>query len=406
MPNYVIYHLHSDLSNGVTNIDSTTKFQEYVDRAKSLGMTALGFSEHGSVFNWLEKKQAVEAAGMKYIHAEEFYVCDKLYKYDDGTECNTPSDNKKRVRENRHIVLIAKNYDGVKELNKLSSKAFNRDNGAFYFVPRIAMDDLENTSDNIIVTSACLASPLRGDFKERFLRFLIDNKDRCYLEIQHHNTDTQKEYNKWLIDLHNKYGIELITGTDTHSLDAEHAEARELLQHAKNVYFDGEDGFDLTFKTYDELVAAYKVQGVVPEELLFDAIENTNRMADMIEPFEVDRSHKYPHLWKDSEATFKQKINEGVKRRGIQKYPNYQEYVDRIKYEYSVYKHNGAIDFILLMDDVCEYCRGHDIQIGYGRGSVTGSVICWLLGITEMDSIKWGLSFERFQNIERISLAD
>lgn len=424
MNNYVIYHLHSDLSNGVTNIDSTTKFQEYVDRAKSLGMNAMGLSEHGSVHNWLEKKESVETAGMKYIHAEEFYLCNALFKYniDNQTQYFCSEDEVqehvkyinqcekehiiKRVRENRHIVLIAKNYEGFKELNKLSSKAFDRNDGHFYFVPRITMNELENTSDNILCTSACLASPLRGDFNDRFLRFLIKNKKRCYLEIQHHNTEAQKEYNKTLLDLHNKYGIRLIAGTDTHNLDAEHAEARELLQHAKGVFFDGEKGFDLNFKTFDELCEAYRVQGVLSEDVYLSAIDETNKMADQIAPFEVDRSHKYPHLWENPEATFKQKINEGVKRRGIQKYPNYQEYLDRIKYEYSVYKHNGAIDFILLMDDVVQYCRDHDIKIGWGRGSVNGSVICWLLGITQMDSIKWNLNFERFMNTERVSLAD
>ena len=380
-------------------------------------MKALGFSEHGSVFSWVTKKNLIEAAGMKYIHAEEFYVCNRLFKYDiDGKyfyfdSKKDPDDYAttcefKRVRENRHVVLIAKNYDGVKELNHLSSVSFNRDDGHFYFVPRITMDELEHTSDNILVTSACLASPLRGDFSERFLDFIIQNKERCYLEIQHHNTTDQKEYNKQLIDLHNRYGIRLIAGTDTHSLDSSYADARELLQHSKGVRFDGEDGFDLTFKTFEELNNAYNKQNVVPVEVYAAAIDETNKMADLIEPFELDRSHKYPHLWDDPDGTFKRKINDGVKRRGIQKYPNYKEYVCRIQYEYKVFKHNGAIDFILLMDDIVQYCRKHDIQIGWGRGSVNGSVICWLLGITEMDSIKWGLNFERFMNTERVSLSD
>ena len=79
--NYTVYHLHSDLSNGVTNIDSVTKYYEYIDCAKSLGMTAMGFSEHGSVLEWVHKKNKIEAAGMKYIHAEEFYITEELYKY-------------------------------------------------------------------------------------------------------------------------------------------------------------------------------------------------------------------------------------------------------------------------------------------------------------------------------------
>ena len=110
MSNYVVYHLHSDMSNGVTNIDSVTKYNEYIDYAASLGMKAMAFSEHGSVFGWLKKKESMEKVGMKYIHAEEFYITEKI-------------DVDNLVRDNYHCILIAKNYDGVKEINKLSSKS-------------------------------------------------------------------------------------------------------------------------------------------------------------------------------------------------------------------------------------------------------------------------------------------
>ncbi len=100
------------------------------------------------------------------------------------------------------------------------------------------------------------------------------------------------------------------------------------------------------------------------------------------------------------------KIEEGIVRRGVDKYPNYQEYRNRIEEELKAYRHNGAIDFMLLMEDILNWCRTQDIQVGYGRGSVNGSVIAWLLGITEMDSIKHNLNFERFMNIERVSLSD
>lgn len=400
MDNYVCYHLHSDLSNGVTNVDSVTKFDRYIEKAKSLGMRAMAFSEHGSVFSWLEKKEAIEKAGMKYIHAEEFYVAQNLERF---------NEEGKRVRENFHTVLIAKNWDGVKELNQLSSISFNRQDGHYYFLPRITMDELYNTSDNIIVTSACLASPLSKGYteiKERYLQFFIEHKDRCYLEIQHHNVKDQIEYNKKLYEIHKSYGIPLIVGTDTHALDDDDAEARTILQKSKGVFFEGEDGWDLTFKSYDELVNAYKIQDSLPMDVILEAMDNTNKMADRIEEFEIDRSHKYPHLWENPKQTLINDIKAGIKQRGIEKYANYEEYKNRIEYELSVYEHNKAIDFILLMVDVVNYCREHGIQLGYGRGSVTGSVVCWLLGITEMDSIKFNLNFERFMNTERVSLAD
>lgn len=394
MNNYTVYHCHTMHSNGVTNIDSVTTYAQYIERAKECGMNALAFSEHGSVFSWLKKKEAVEAAGMKYIHAEEFYITESL---------------EEKVRDNYHCVLIAKNHDGVKELNRLSSKAFRRDTNNFYYMPRISLDDLIETSENIIVTTACLASILHSgteSAKEKYLTFLINNKERCYLEIQHHNVEDQKEYNKFLYGLSKEFGIPLIAGTDTHALNDMHLRARLLMQRSKDVHFADEELWDLTFKTYDELIEAYRIQNALPMDVVLEAVENTNRMAERVEPFEVDRTYKYPHLWEDSEGELRKKINEGIELRGIKAYPNYKEYEERINYEFSVYKHNGAIDFILLMADIIEYCKSHGIETGWGRGSVNGSVICWLLQITQMDSIKHKLNFERFMNTERVSLAD
>lgn len=392
--NYTIYHLHSDLSTCVTSIDSVTKYNQYIDRAKECGMTAIAFSEHGSVFEWIKKKETVEKAGMKYIHAEEFYVTETLNE---------------KIKDNCHVVIIAKNYDGVRELNKLSSVAFNRNDNHYYYVPRISMAELEQTSDNLMITSACLASPLsKGStaFKKFFLSFLIKNKDRCYLEIQHHNVDDQKAYNKYLWGISKRYGIPLIAGTDTHALNAEHAEARLVLQKAKNINFSDEDKWDLTFKTYDELVDAYAQQDALPMDVVLEAINNTNLMADRVEEFTLDRSYKYPHLWDNPKATFIQKIKEGIKKRGVDKYPNRDEYAKRVAEEIKAYEHNGAFDFMLLMEDIISWCHANDIPTGYGRGSVNGSVCAWLLGITEMDSIKHNLNFERFMNVERVSLSD
>lgn len=399
--NYTVYHLHSDLSNGVTNIDSVTKFAEYVDYAKSLGMTALGFSEHGCVFEHIKKKETIEKAGMKYIHGEEFYLTESL---------------ETKQKDNYHVIIMAKNYDGFLELNKLSSIAFSRSSaqtcGAdehFYYVPRITMDELEDISDNLICTSACLGGVLnKGNeaLKERFIQFLLAHKDNCFLEVQHHSNERQVEYNKYLYELSRRTGLRLIAGTDTHCLNETHAKGRAILQKAKGIRFADEDGWDLTFKTYDELVDSYEQQGALPKDVYLQAIENTNLLPDMVTPWEIDRSYKYPHLWENPEKLFLQKIKEGIDRRGIKNLPNYNEYRERILYEIDGYKHNGAVDFMLLMTDIADWCKAHDILLGYGRGSVNGSVIAWLLGITEMDAVKYNLNFERFMSKERVSLSD
>lgn len=393
--NYTILHIHDMLSNAITNIDSVTKFDDYAKKAKDCGMNAIASSNHGSVMNWYHKKQVVEELGMKFIHAEEFYITATLNE---------------KIRDNYHCLLIAKNYDGFLELNTLSSKSFNREDNSFYYVPRISYDDLKSTSDNIIVSTACLGGILNKadkDMKNDFAKWLRRNKHRCFLELQPHLDSDQIAYNKKLYEVHQKTKIPLIMCTDTHSLNKQHVEARQILQKAKNIHFDGEDKFHLEFLNYDELVSLCKRQGALPMEVYLEAIENTNKVADMVEPFEIDYSYKYPHLWgDDSEKLFKQKIKDGLRMRGVDKFPNYKEYIERIRYELKAYEHNQAIDFMLLMADIIDWCKTQDIQVGYGRGSCNGSVIAWLLGITEMDSIKHKLNFDRFMNVERVSLSD
>ena len=444
--NYVVWHCHSDLSNGVTNIDSVTKYKEYVEYAKSLGMTALAFAEHGNIFEWVHKKESIEAAGMKYIHAAEVYLTDnnnsknitysaidlflsaqskkdirvKIKDYhqrEDGAWIATIDDEKHpnygkvtlididslekecvKHRDNYHCVLIAKNYDGVKELNKLISSSFNRNDYHYYYAPRIGLDELYATSDNIIVTTACLGGVLNkadNTLKTEFLKFLIKNKDRCYLEIQHHNCIDQANYNKLLYAIHQKTGIPLIAGTDTHCLNDTHIEGRSILQKAKNVFFSDEESWDLTFKTYDELIEAYRKQNALPEEVYLQAIENTNVMADSVEEFKLDYSKKYPKLYNDSEKALKEKIVQGIKNRGVNKYDNFNEYKKKIQYELETYKYNGAMDFLLLEEDYKSALKKQGVSYGYSRGSVSGSIIAYLLGITEVDSIKYNLNFER-----------
>ena len=397
LANYVVYHLHSDLSNPTTTLDSVTKFDSYIEKAKQLGMNALAFSEHGNIFEWKHKKDAVENAGMKYIHACEAYVTKSLQE---------------KIRDNYHVVLIAKNFDGVLELNELMSyeKAYNRDDGHFYYNPRITYAELKNTSDNIIITSACLGSILNSDDKELkidFVKFMQKNKHRCFLEIQHHNVKDQINYNKLLYKLHKKTEIPLIAGTDTHNLNEDKAEARIVLQKAKKIHFGNEDGWDLNFHSYNELIELYKKQNSLNLGIIKEAIENTNVMANMIEEFELDKSNKYPNIYDNPEEVFKQKIAESLKNKPqiIEKY-GYDLVKDRVNEEFKVYKKTGSIEFMLYQLSLRKWEWENDIYCGYSRGSVSGSFIAYILGITEMDSIRFDLNFFRFMNPDRVSLAD
>lgn len=358
-------------------------------------MTALAFSEHGSVMEWWHKKCAIEAAGMKYIHAVECYLTETLSW---------------KERDNYHCVLIAKNYDGFLELNRLVSKSFNRKDNHFYYVPRVSFEELFTTSDNILVTTACVGGVFgKGteQAQDAMLRFLTKNRDRCYFEIGHHKDEKQRKYNLKMLELSERYGIPLIAGTDTHALNKEHETGRSILQRSKNIHFDGEDGWDLKFKTYEELIAAYREQACLPEPVFMTAIDNTNQMADRIEPFTLDRGTKYPHIYEHPEETFRSKVMAAMETHpyALQNHSR-EELIPVVENELSVYEKTGSIDFMLLQTYLREWEREHGIQCGYGRGSVSGSMVAYLLGITQMDSMRFGLNFFRFMNPSRVTNAD
>lgn len=415
MDNYTIYHSHSDLSNltAGTGADSVTKFTDYLDRAQELGMKSFALSEHGNVMSWIKKKQEIEKRGMKYIHANEVYLTQKIDK-ENGL-----------IRDNFHYMMIAKNHDGVKELNQLTSNSFNRTDGHFYFNPRISFDELKNTSDNILMTSACLASPLWRLYNKAYndvgiadkksekeledlLSWMGNNKHRMFFEIQYHNHPQQIAFNQMLLRLSKELDIPLIAGTDTHSLDKKHAKTRDLFLKSKGANYGDSDAFDLTFKSHDELIDMFKKQNALPKNVYLEAIHNTNVMADMVEEFELDKYHKYPKMFDNPIEVFQKKINEGVVKRGINKFPTEKkkQYFDRIKAEFDTYVKLNAVDYMLLQKNIIDWCHDNDIFQGYGRGSVNGSVIAYVLGVTEMDSIKHKLNFFRFLNPDRVSMAD
>lgn len=396
--NYTVLHLHSMDSNpksGLT-IDSVTPFQDYILKAKECDMKALAFTEHGAVLHNIAKKQMCEKNDIKYIHGQEFYVTEKIDK-----------DN--LVRDNYHLIMLAKNKDGVREINYLSSIANNREDGHYYYTPRIELSDVINTSDNVLILTACCAGILcRGtsEAKEKFLTFIINNKHRCWLEIQPHKFDTQIQYNQYLYKISQEYGIKLVATSDVHAVSQDHLMGRTVMQKSKKIVFHDEDECDLSWHNYDEMVNVFRKQNSLPEDVYLEAIAETNRIADLIEDYKLDYSNKYPRR-ENSEEEFKKRIDNGIKEHNLKDLPNYEtDYLPRIKEEFETYKHNDAIDFMLLDSDYKNWMRDHGMYYGPSRGSVSGSLIAWLIHSTEVDSVKYDLNFSRFMNPERQSLAD
>lgn len=388
--NYVCYHLHTEDSL----LDSCTNYKLYVDKAVELDQKAIGFSEHGNIYNWIEKKMYANSKGLKYLHECEVYLTVDLDK---------------KVRDNYHTILIAKNYKGFKELNRLIDQSTQPDH--FYYKPRITFDEFFSISDNIIKISACLASPLNKylqseDVDKQVYDKLLRTYD--YYEIQPHvKSLEQVKYNQMLYRLSKQYNKPLIAGTDTHSLNKYKAECRSILQKAKKIAYADEDAYDLTYKSYDELVEMFKQQNSLPIDVVLKAIDNTNKLANMIEDFELDTSFKYPVLYDNEEAVLKKRINTMYKdkiKRGIIK-PD-SRYKEMVKEEMRVFKKIGMVGFMLFMSELVCWCWENNIPVGFCRGSVGGSMIAYLTDIIDVNPLIWHTKFSRFANESRKEIGD
>lgn len=390
MQTYVPYHLHTDYSL----LDSCTNYRDYVDLAVQQGMPAIAFSEHGKLSGWVKKKQYCDEKGIKYMHAVEVYVTESLDA---------------KVRDNYHTVLIARNYEGVKEINRIISLSFQEDH--FYYTNRISIDEFLALSRNVITTSACLASPL-NKLSPNHPRYMELVRRYDFLEIQPHNHQEQKEFNVHLAYLAEEFGKPLIAGTDTHSANAYKAECRKILLKRKRKSYGDEDVFDLTFKTYGELIDAFAAQDALPESVYMQAIKNTLELADMVEPFELDTALKYPVLYgsreKDHEVlleTIERKFAEKIQSGAIteDQVPKFREAIEE---EVRVFTKIQMDGFMLSMSELISWCHDNGIATGNARGSVAGSRVAYITDIIDLNPETWHTVFSRFANEDRVEVGD
>ena len=390
MNTYINYHIHSDYSL----LDSCTKFEDYANYAKELGQTAIASTEHGKPLGWVSKKMYCDEIGIKFLMGVEMYLTETLDE---------------KVRDNYHTILIAKNYDGVRELLKAVSMSCQEDH--FYYTNRMTFDEFFKLSSNVIKISACLASPLNKlPISHSVYEKLVKHYD--YLEIQPHNHSDQKAYNVHLATLSEKYKKPLIAGTDTHSLNSYKAECRTILLKAKRKSYGDEDAFDLTYRTYDELVQAFKEQDCIPESIYLQAIENTNVMANSVEDFELDTSLKYPILYgsrEEDNRMFRETINRKFKEKvdnGIIPQEQVEAFRAALEEEQRVFKKIEMDGFMLSMSELISWCKENDIAVGNARGSVGGSRVAYVTDVIDLNPETWHTVFSRFANEDRKEVGD
>lgn len=388
--NYIMYHCHSDYSL----LDSCSKYQEYIDLAVRDGMKAISFSEHGKPLNWTEKWAACKSAGIKYIHSVEIYLTETL---------------KERVRDNYHTVLMARNIEGVKEINKIIQVSC--DDKHFYYTNRISFDEFLSLSDNVITTSACLASPLNKLPKDH-PRYMELARKYDFFEIQAHKHPDQIAFNKRLLALSKEIGTPLIAGTDTHSSSRYKAECRAALLDAKHKSYGNEDAFDLSYKTYDELVEQFHIQNAIPEPEYMRAIENTNLLYDLVDDIDLDTTIKYPILYGSREAdskkfieTVNQKFQEKLSS-GIIPLEQEEAFRTAIAEEMRVFQKLKMDGFMLSMSELISWCKDQGMAIGTARGSVGGSRVAYVTDIIDLNPETWHTVFSRFCNEDRAEIGD
>ncbi len=394
---FVHLHVHTEYSL----LDGACRIEKLVDKAKSLGQTALAITDHGVMYGAVAFYKACKAAGIKPIIGCEVYVAPRNL-----------SDKEHGIDNNySHLILLCRNEQGYKNLCYLVSMAFTE---GFYIKPRIDWALLHQHADGLICLSGCLAGEIpqkiiSGDYeaakaKALELQALFGN-DNFYLEIQDHGIPDERRAAQGLIRIHSETGIPLALTNDAHYIekaDSYYQDVLMCIQMGKTV----DDTSRMRFESQElYLKSEEEMRSLFPDWQ--EAADNTVSIAERCSyDFEFGHYHlprfKLPEGEGDSYEYLKKLCEQGFAER----YPNSPEVHKQLDYELSMINKMGFVDYFLIVSDFIGYAKRSGIPVGPGRGSAAGSVVSYCLHITEVDPIKYSLFFERFLNPERVSMPD
>jgi DNA polymerase-3 subunit alpha len=421
--NYAGLHVHTHYSL----FDGIATPQEYVDRAVSLGMPAIAITDHGSLSGHREMYRAAKEAGIKPILGIEGYITKDRHDHTDKKEKNDLLD-----LNYNHLIILAKNAKGLENLNKLNELAWTE---GFYKKPRIDWEILEKYKDGLIITSGCLSGFLAKAIEAENLAVAKEHikwakdtfGDDYYIEVMPHNP---AEVNKLLLDLADEFGVTPVVTPDCHHSDKSQKEIQELKlilnsysskpekdatyagakKHEglmdKLDYLYGADRqmsfnkFDIHLLSYEEMKAAMEAQGIDRE----DMYQATLDIVAKIQDYKIkDHQDLLPVQYQDPDGELYSLAIEGLKERGLDQN---QEYLDRLDEELKIIKDKNFGPYFLVVRSMIAWAKKEDIMVGPGRGSAAGSLLCYALGITDIDPIEHGLLFFRFINPERNDFPD
>ena len=391
-------HVHTEYSL----LDGFSRVKTLVKRAKEKGMTAVAITDHGCMFGAIDFYKAAKAEGIKPIIGCEVYTAprkltDKDPNYD---------------KHQGHLVLLAKDMTGYKNLIKIVSKSYV---DGFYYKPRTDMDELKKHSQGLIALSACLAGDvpraiMNGNYdKARKLAMEYRNifgNGNYYLEIQDHGLPEQKQVNTEVVRLSRELNIPLVATNDVHYVDKDDAKIQDILmclQMQKTI----DDENRMKFPS-DEfyLKSREEMEQLFPE--LEEALDNTNEIAERCNvEFEFHKYHLPRYDVPEGYTTngyFRELCQKGLVERYGEDCP--EEYKERLEYELNTIENMGYVEYFLIVWDFINFAKQNNIMVGPGRGSAAGSIVAYTLKITDIDPMKYSLLFERFLNPERVSMPD
>lgn len=383
--------------------------KEMLDRAKEIGVKAFAATEHGNMYSSiyfdLIKKDYPD---IKMIYGCELYECEDITVKD--------KDNKYF-----HLICLIRNEQGRKDLNKLITKSNFE---GFYFKPRCTVEDIKPYADNFVISSACLASKLarESDF-EKCIEYVNEYKEAFpyfFLEMQSHSHQDQCSYNQKILELSKRTNTPFIITTDSHAPKKEDLYYQDKLiqigrkssNNDKNAIENSEVYEGCYMQSEDEIHEIMDSQ--IGYENVCLGLENTNKVADLIE--NVDMPFQKPQLptfplpdgYRDNNEFLWHLVRQGWKDRGYDNLSEDEQQVrrTRLNYEMGIIHSMGFDGYFLFVWDFIKAAEKLGIEVGKGRGSAAGSLVCYCCHITDIDPIKYGLIFERFLNPERVGLPD
>jgi len=417
--NYIPLHLHTHYSQ----MDGVATPEEYVARAQQNSMNAIAITDHGTLSGHRPMYRAAKSAGIKPILGVEGYITSDRFDRRDKSERTTPLD-----LVYNHIVILAKNDVGLENLGRLNEISWTE---GFYRKPRIDFEILEKYGEGLILSSACMSGLINkaievGDYAvaKAHLKWFGDRfGEDFYVEVMPHNPP---EINKALIELADASGHKIIVTPDCHHATVDQKVIQEIMlinnTHAKfekDVSYDKSRKIEDPLKRLDYLYGGDRMMSFNKFDIhLLDGDEmhqsmgefsredmyaNTLEVADKVEEYTIHRNlNLLPVEHKDPDAQIRKQALKGLKERGLDN----QEYLDRLEEELDIIKEKKFASYFIVVQNMLNWAKKQGILVGPGRGSSAGSLVCYALGITDIDPIKYGLLFFRFIDIDRDDFPD